>query len=130
METKAFSTPILASITTGVLLEEPFSKMHEAAEFLMGHSIWTHEFANKALWGLMRAKLLEQHPGLDVDADDVTADNYEDFAAKLKADLGDTLEISKGEERRAADPLTTAQNMLGPDKEIIPVVVSDHDEQG
>ena len=112
-ESKRFSTPILASITTGVLLEEPFSKMHEAAEFLMGHSIWTHEFASKDLCKQMRDKLIEQHPDLDVNADDVNADNFEAFAEKLKTDLGDTLEIIGGKEKRQADPITTAREMLG-----------------
>ena len=60
METKAFSTAALASITTGRLLC-PFSDMHEAIEYLMGHPVWTHELASESLWQLMRAKLPERN---------------------------------------------------------------------
>lgn len=130
MEKKAFSTTVLASLTTGVMLGPPFSEVHAAAEFVMGHPIWTHEFAYKALWELMRAKVLEQHPGLDVDASEVNRDNYKEFGAKLVADLGETLEITQGDEVRGADPITTARNMLGPDKEIIAVQVESKGGRG
>ena len=118
METKAFSTAALASLTSGLLLCK-FGEMHEAAEYLMGHPIWSHEFASKPLWELMKAKLLEQHPGLPCDADGVNGDNWQEFLAAACASLGETLTITKGEEVRAADPITTARAMLGPDKPII-----------
>ena len=48
-EARDFPTAVIASISSGVLLCN-FSEMHEAAEYLMGHQIWTHHFANKELW--------------------------------------------------------------------------------
>lgn len=119
METKAFSTASLASLTTGRLFCN-FSDMHQAAEYLMGHPIWTHEFAVKAMWDLMKAKLLEQHPALPTEADcDET--NWEAWRDQLVAKLGPTLTITKGEEVRGADPITTARNIIGKDKPIIAV---------
>lgn len=42
-ETRDFPTAVIASLSSGVLLCE-FTDMHEAAEYLMGHPIWTHQF--------------------------------------------------------------------------------------
>lgn len=117
METRAFSTPVLASITTGRLLEAPFSKVHEAAEFIIGHPIWTHEFGSAPFVDRLKAKVLLQHPELDVDASEVTADNYQEFADRLKAELGDTLEVVQGSGDRKADPITTLREMV-PDAEV------------
>lgn len=117
MESKSFSTAALASITTGRLLCD-FSDMHEAIEYLMGHPVWTHELASESLFKLMSMKLREQHPGLPAE-DDCNDTNWQQFRDQLVAKLGSTLTITKGEEVRAADPLTTARAMLGPDKPII-----------
>lgn len=48
-ETKDFPTAVIASLSTGIMLCNSFSDIHQAAEFLMGHSIWTHHFADKEL---------------------------------------------------------------------------------
>lgn len=120
METKAFSTAAVVSLTSGMLLCD-FSKMHELAEYVMGHPVWSHEFASKPMWDLMKLKLLEQHPCLPTDSKGVTKDTWQDFLAAACAKFGETLTITKGEEVRAADPVTTARAMLGPDKPIIAI---------
>ena len=119
METKAFSTPALASLSSGMLLCE-FGDMHEAAEYLMGHPIWTHEFASKPMWGLMKSKLLEQHPGLPTEEPPEGTD-WQAWRDELVAKLGAELTITKGSEERPADPVTTARAMLGPDKPIVAI---------
>ena len=111
METRSFPTPVLASLSTGVLLCN-FSDMHEAAEYLMGHPVWSHEFGSRGSVDNMKAKLLEQHPDLDVDATGVDKDNWEAFRDKLIADLGESREIVKGSEVRDKDPITTAVEAL------------------
>lgn len=118
METKAFSTAAVVSLSSGLLLCE-FGEMHEVAEYLMGHPIWTHEFASKPMWDLMKSKLLAQHPGLPVDADGADGEKWQDYLAAACATFGETLTITKGEEVRAADPITTARNIIGKDKPII-----------
>lgn len=96
-ETKDFPTAIMASITTGVLLVDGgFSQMHEAAEWLMGHPIWTHHFASKELCGEMRRTALEQCPGLPTEKDNIGPDTWREFAAKLERELGPTVKIRKG----------------------------------
>jgi hypothetical protein len=95
METKDFPVAVIASISTGVLLCQ-FGEMHEAAEYLMGHSIWTHHFASNELNDEMRRTILEQCPGMPTEAPGVTKDNWPAFKAKLEADLGETVKIRKG----------------------------------
>lgn len=97
METRDFPTAVIASLSTGWLLCK-FSDMHEAAEFLMGHPIWTHHFGNKELWKEMQRTIAEQCPGMPMDdpGDAVTKDNYLEYAAKLEAELGATVKIRKG----------------------------------
>jgi|KBSSwiStaDraftv2_1062776.scaffolds.fasta_scaffold1102557_2 hypothetical protein len=95
METRDFPSAVIASLSSGVLLCK-FSEMHEAAEYLMGHSIWTHHFASKDLWKEMQRTILEQCPGMPTDATGVNADNYTEFAGKLEADVGKTVKIRKG----------------------------------
>ena len=103
-ETRAFPTAVLASLSSGVLLCK-FHDMHEAAEYLMGHPIWTHHFANKELWGKMRKTLLAQCPGLPLDMKDVTKENYMEHVASLEAELGALCMIRKGTGETAMHPL-------------------------
>lgn len=95
METRDFPSAVIASLSSGVLLCK-FQDMHEAAEYLMGHSIWTHHFASKDLWKEMQRTILEQCPGMPTDAPGVNADNYLEFAEKLEAEVGKTVKIRKG----------------------------------
>lgn len=96
-ETRDFPTAVIASISSGVLLCK-FDEMHQAAEYLMGHPIWTHHFASKDLWKEMHRTILEQCPGMpgESDAAHVNADNHLAYVAKLEADLGKTVKIRKG----------------------------------
>ncbi len=70
--------------------------MHEAAEYLMGHPIWNHHFANKELFQEMRRTIAEQCPGMPTELDGVTNDNYRDCIARIEADIGPMVTIRKG----------------------------------
>jgi len=94
-ETRDFPTAVIASISTGVLLCQ-FQEMHEAAEYLMGHPIWTHHFGSKELWQEMQKTILEQCPGMTIDAEGVTKENWPEFKAKLEAEFGEVVTIRKG----------------------------------
>lgn len=95
METRDFPVAVIASISTGILLCK-LSDMHEAAEYLMGHPIWTHHFADKMLVGEMRRAIQEQCPGMVTEAPGINKDNWKEFAARLEADLGKLVTIRKG----------------------------------
>ncbi len=94
-EIREFPTAVIASISTGILLCK-FSDMHEAAEFLMGHPIWTHHFADKDLNAAMKREVAIQCPGMPTTIDGVTKDNYLAKVAELEAELGPTQRIRKG----------------------------------
>lgn len=95
-ETREFPTAAIASLSSGTLLCD-FSKMHEAAEFLMGHPIWTHQFASKELWNEMKATVAEQCPGMPMsEIDGVTKENYLAKVKELEAEFGPTVTIRKG----------------------------------
>lgn len=102
-ETREFPTAVIASLSSGVLLC-PFEKMHEAAEYLMGHPIWTHHFASKDLWRDMQRAILLQCPGMPISLDDVTKDNWEAKSPMLVAELGATQTIRKGDGLTAMRP--------------------------
>jgi hypothetical protein len=97
-ETREFPTAVVASLSTGIMLcDGGFSKMHEAAEFLMGHPIWTHHFASEELWSDLRRMLLEQCPGLPTEDHGITKENYKEKLAALEAEIGPTVRIRKGD---------------------------------
>ncbi len=100
METREFPTSVIASLSSGILLCK-FNEMHEAAEWLMGHPIWTHHFADKTLCKSMRDKIIEQCPGMPFVMTNVTPDNYQERVAALEAELGPTVVIVKGNGRTA-----------------------------
>jgi hypothetical protein len=95
-ETRDFPTAVIASLSSGVLLCK-FSDMHEAAEFLMGHPIWTHHFASKDLWQEMQKTILEQCPGMPTGLPGTTTENYEARLAEIEAMIGKTVHIRKGD---------------------------------
>ncbi len=95
IETRDFPTAVIASLSSGVLLCK-FSDMHEAAEFLMGHPIWTHHFASKDLWQEMQKTILEQCPGMPTAMPGTTKENYEAMLAEIETAIGKTVRIRKG----------------------------------
>lgn len=104
METREFPIAVIASISSGRLLCK-FGDMHAAAEYLMGHPIWTHHFASKDLWMAMRQKVLEQCPGMPADGNDINADNYQEKLAEIEAEVGKAVRIRQGGGETAMSPL-------------------------
>jgi hypothetical protein len=103
-ETRDFPVAVIASISTGVMLCK-FDEMHEAAEYLMGHPVWTHHFADKDLWREMQRMILDQCPGMPTEAPGVNGDNWPAFVAKLESELGAVVKIRKGEGLTAMLPI-------------------------
>lgn len=118
-ETREFPTAVLLSLVTGKLLCD-FGYMHEAAEFVVGHPVWTHEFADRNLCDHIRDTITEQHPDLAVDASPVTKDNYKEWLAGQIERLGATRTMCIGSEVRHIDPVETLLE-LRPDAKAIQV---------
>lgn len=94
-ETREFPTAAIASLSTGIVLCD-FSKMQEAAEFLMGHPIWTHHFADADLNREMKAAIAQQFPGMPTKIEGVTKENYREKLAEIEREVGTTITIRKG----------------------------------
>lgn len=94
METRDFPTLVIASLSSGVMLIKSFDEMHQAAEYLMGHPIWTHHFADRNLWAEMQKTVLEQCPGMPTDGIDKS--NFMEESARLEMEFGPTVKIRKG----------------------------------
>lgn len=94
-ETREFPTEVIASISTGVLLCE-FGEMHKAAEYLMGHPIWTHHLIDKDLRRDMLRAIAAQCPGMPTEIAGVTPDNFREKIAALHAELGPVQTIREG----------------------------------
>lgn len=103
-ETREFLTEVVASLSSGVLLCD-FSAMHECAEFLMGHPIWTHHFANKELWQAMQRAILAQCPSMPTEMEGVNKDNCRERVAELIGKLGASQCLRKGDGSTAMSPL-------------------------
>ena len=96
-ETRDFPTGVLLSITTGKLLCQSFSLMHEAAEFVLGKSIMTHHFMSSEMNDILCENVLKQHPDLLPNlADDVTPENWQEKTKALIDRLGETRTVTKG----------------------------------
>jgi hypothetical protein len=96
-ETRDFPTEMIATLCSGVMVTDGgFSKVHEAAEFLMGHPIWTHHFADKKLWDEMQRTVLEQCPGMPTDLSGIDKTNWQAKRDELIKEFGATVKIRKG----------------------------------
>ena len=90
-ETRDFPTEVIASISTGILMCD-FAAMQEAAEYLMGHPIWTHHFGDKQLMQEMRQTLSVQCPGMPTEV----VGEWKSFRDGLIERLGPSIKIRKG----------------------------------
>jgi len=103
-ETKDFPTAAIATLSSGISLCS-MTEIHQAAEHLMGHPIWTHHFASKDLWKKMQDRVLAQHPEMPTSLPGVTKDNYKSKVAELEKKFGCTVAIIKGDGTTAMQPL-------------------------
>ena len=85
------------------------SPMHEAAEHILGHPVWTHEFADKAVWAKLREAIREHHPRLPFG----TPDSWQATRDDVLARFPDPLVMPKGHAERKEDPITSAKRIMG-----------------
>lgn len=107
-ETKEFDPAILASITTGILMVQPFSAMCEAAEWIAGHPIWTHEYPSMS--DRLKHAVLEQFPDMPTNA---TPENWETVRDAVREQYGETIPVAKGSGERDKGPIATAIEIMG-----------------
>lgn len=139
-EKQMFHMAAVAGMMTGYVLGEDdetgFSAQHRLAEHVLGHPVWTHEFAEGAIWERLRDALLLQHPELS------SLPPYDRMKAKeakrsgsvmtyvhayVKAAVvacGETMTFTKGAAERTENPFESLRR-IAPDKPIIGVVVKE-----
>lgn len=61
--TKALPLPVRLAVESGISTCS-FDAFHEAAEGLLGHPIWTHEFAMEETWDYLRVALAARDEGV------------------------------------------------------------------
>lgn len=117
---KDFKLGAILGLTTGVLLEDgKFGEIHELAEHVVGHSIWTHEFAEKALWAQLKDVILAEHPQLIMPTDEFsnggkrTGPECAQFLREQERIFGKTLQIAKGTGERAEHPISSLHRISG-----------------
>jgi hypothetical protein len=121
-ETREFPLGLLLTATTGCLLVGPseggFGAFQEFAEFLTSGPVWTHEFASREFSALLKNDVLRQHPDLPTEAD-VTPETWGAWLEAAVAKYGAAREVGPiPDYGRTKGPLTTAAELIGPDKVI------------
>jgi hypothetical protein len=111
MTTKRFHTASVLTLIDGIVYEE-FGKVCELAEWVMGHPIWTHEYADRDLAARIKSALVKQHPKL-ADFAKGSEEHWKDALARAEKTYGKTLLITKGDEERMEGPLTSLQRIIG-----------------
>lgn len=92
-QTKEFPAAVVASLSSGRLLCD-FSKLHECAEWIMGHPIWTHQFP--ALREDIEKTVRAQFPDMPTEIEDCNTDNWRERASAIEVKFGETLSVRRG----------------------------------
>jgi len=124
-ETMTIKTSTALTLATTICYEESFSDIHQAAEFLMGHPIWTHEFDDKEIWNDLRARILYAVPALALFQPQEGA--WKEDLVRVCADLGPTVTIQKGTAERLEHPLESMER-IAPRKPVIAVEIDGEPE--
>lgn len=107
-EVKQFDPRVLGSITSGILLMDDFSKVHEAIEWVIGHPVWTHELPSVGEKAATLVKL--QHP--DLPLGEVV--DWQATADFLLAKHGPSIPLERGTEVRTSDPISALAEVFQP----------------
>lgn len=109
-DTKMIDPCALASLTTGIVLcEDGFSKVHEAAEWLLGHPVWTHEFIDPDIKAALISAVAEQYPTISTEK---PAD-WRARIAELRAEFGEAVKVRQGNRKRARGPVESLAQIIG-----------------
>jgi hypothetical protein len=112
------ATKVLGTLTTGMMLTTPFSKIHEAAEWIMGQPIFTHNFANEAVQKELVRRILLIVPDMPVE---IKGGAWEVFGNALVDKYGEFIDVPKGGDAKVA--LSAGLEHLNEDAEIVVVKI-------
>lgn len=103
---------IILSAVTSHLMWRDLGEVQEFCEWFLGRSIYTHEYAEQALWLKMKSIILEQHPDLDIEPLRVSPENFEEVLTDLGRRYGDSREIESRPESRTESPFESLERVM------------------
>lgn len=106
------SLGILLTAVTSRLMAKNLGEFQEFCEWFLGHPIWTHEYADTALWSRLKKGVIEQHQDLDIDLIYVKEDNFSTALADLERVYGGGREIEQRPEPRDEDPISSLERVM------------------
>lgn len=116
---------IVLTLTTGRAFGDSFDEVHEAAEFVLGHPIWTHEFAERNLWDRLADACLRQYPTLprrgDPSMDGIEGDGWSEYIHDQEKVFGTSLTLESMGGEREESPFESLAR-IAPGKPVIAVV--------
>ena len=121
---KEFDTLIVGSASCGIGLKQgmSYSDMGAVAEWVLGHSVWTHELADNALWHRMTEAIRAHLPDMPGHFEDGEKPDWKAIGAALIKRYGETVSLPRGQQERTEGPMESLQR-LAPGKPVIGVVV-------
>jgi len=125
-EMKEFDTLIVGSASSGVALKQGMSygDMGEITEWVLGHPVWTHELADKALWTRMSEAIRAHLPDMPAPHEDGEGPDWQAVGAALIERYGETVSLPRGQQERTEGPMESIQRIF-PGKPVIGVVVTE-----
>ena len=115
--TKTFDARVIGTLTTGIVLLADMPAIHEAFEHVLGHPVWTHELADKAVWKAATTNIVAAHPKFPTSK---PAD-WQALAEELVVRYPDGVTLPRGTGFRRADPLTTLREIAGTETRVVVV---------
>lgn len=119
---KHIKTTALLGLASGICTSGGFGQIHEAAELVAGHPIWTHEFADLALVDRLAARALEIVPGLAPWCERIKAEpgRWKEIEDACVAAIGEGFDIHEGAAERTESPLESLHR-IAPHADVIVV---------
>lgn len=110
-ETKAFATSVMLSLVSKRGFGDKFGAIHEAAEWIAGHPIWTHEFAMKEVWDELGTRIVAVHPEFASAQNDLPKVTPENAADIIRGYSKSMWEMPEGDGKRMMGPLETLKEV-------------------
>ena len=122
---KTFPLRAVLGIITARSWGGSFGDVHECAEHVMGHPVWTHEFASEPLWAEMRRRVLAVRADLADITEEQIPSSKENLTARMDAAIarfGATVDLPSGDAVRTKSPMETLAE-IAPGKPTITVAL-------
>lgn len=122
MTEQTFPTLAVATAATGIGLGKcSYSDVQQIIGFALGHSIFTHELADRSQNDRAEAAIRAQLPKLP--SRELASKDWQAAADAALAAYGDTVTITEGTEARTENPVSSLARLSGRPADIIVVEV-------